>query len=86
MSVPDRKRDEDGWARTLRDVAPYLGLGTSLAVTVLLGLGGGYWLDEGLGTRPLFLLLGAALGLGAALYHFFRTVEALTKRRAGPKP
>jgi F0F1-type ATP synthase assembly protein I len=57
-----------------------LGLGTTLAVTVLAGLGGGYWLDGRVGTRPLFLLLGGTLGLVAGLYYFFKTVAGLTKR------
>ncbi len=62
-----------------------MGLGMTLAVTVLAGLGGGYWLDRRLGTRPVFLLLGAALGVGAALYHFFKVVAALDTRNSGPK-
>jgi F0F1-type ATP synthase assembly protein I len=62
-----------------------LGLGTTLAVTVLAGLGGGYWLDGRLGTRPVFVLLGGAFGLGAALYYFFKTVAGLDKRPADPK-
>jgi ATP synthase protein I len=69
----------------VRDAAPYLGLGTALAMTVLAGLGGGYWLDGRLGTRPLFLLLGGTSGLGVALYHFFRQVSERDKRQAGPK-
>jgi F0F1-type ATP synthase assembly protein I len=61
----------------LRDVAPYLSIGTTLAVTVLAGIGGGYWLDAHFGTSPLFLLAGGVLGLAAALYHFFKTVASL---------
>jgi F0F1-type ATP synthase assembly protein I len=61
-------------------VAPLLGLGTTLAVTVLAGLGGGYWLDGRLGTRPVFLLLGGMLALAAGLYHFFKTVARPQKR------
>ena len=72
--------------RALREAAPYLGLGTTLAVTVLAGLGGGYWLDGRLETRPVFLLLGGTFGVGAALYHFFKTVAGLTNRQAGTKP
>jgi F0F1-type ATP synthase assembly protein I len=53
---------------------------------VLAGLGGGYWLDGRLGTRPGFLLLGGVFGVGAALYHFFKTVAGLNKRPPGPKP
>jgi len=69
-----------GWTRGLREAAPLLGLGTTLAVTVLAGLGGGYWLDGRLGTRPVFLLLGGMLALAAGLYHFFKTVARLQKR------
>ena len=69
-----------GWSNGLRDAAPLLGLGTTLAVTVLAGLGGGYWLDGRLGSRPLFLLLGGTLGLAAGLYYFFKTVTGQQKR------
>jgi len=69
----------------VREAAPFLGLGTTLAVTVLAGLGGGYWLDGRLGTRPVFVLVGGILGLGVALYEFFKTVAGLNQRQAGPK-
>jgi F0F1-type ATP synthase assembly protein I len=69
----------------LREAAPFVGLGTTLAATVLAGLGGGYWLDGRLGTRPVFLLLGGVFGVGAALYHFFKGVAGQDKRQEGPK-
>ena len=62
-----------------------MGLGTTLAVTVLAGLGGGYWLDGRLGTRPVFLLIGGVLGVGAGLYQFFRASAELNRRRSDPK-
>ena len=71
-----------GWTSGLSDLGPYLALGTTLAVTVLAGVGAGYWLDGRLNTRPVFLLLGGTLGLAAGLYHFFRTVAGQTKRQA----
>ena len=43
-------------------------------------------LDGRLGTRPVFLLLGGAFGLGAAMVHFFRAVAGQNERKAGPKP
>jgi len=76
---PSKGGNARGWARTLRDVAPYLGIGTTLAVTVLAGLGAGYWLDAQLGTTPWLLLLGGTFGLGAALFYFFRTVASLKR-------
>jgi ATP synthase protein I len=60
--------------RAMRETGPYLGIGTSLALTVLLGVGAGYWIDRKLGSEPSFLLIGAGLGIFAALYGFFKTV------------
>ena len=69
----------------MREAAPLLGLGTTLAVTVLAGFGAGYWLDDRLSTRPIFLLLGSGLGIGAAMYHFVRSVSGGTKDQADRK-
>ena len=77
--------DARGWARAIREAAPLLGLGTTLAVTVLAGFGAGYWLDERLSTRPVFVLLGSALGVGAAMYYFVRSVTGPTRDRTDRK-
>jgi F0F1-type ATP synthase assembly protein I len=54
-------------------------MGTAMAVTVLLGLGAGYWVDGKLGTRPIFFLVGGVVGLFAAGYHFIKTVMGLKR-------
>ena len=77
---PEGSRGARGFARGLREAGPYLGLGTTLAVTVLAGVLGGHWLDGRLGTEPMLLVLGGTLGLAAGLYHFFKTVAGLQKR------
>jgi F0F1-type ATP synthase assembly protein I len=84
---PDRESEGDDQGRTsaLRQAAPLVGIGLTLALTVLAGLGGGYWLDRRFATHPVFLLLGAALGVGAALYHFFKVVAELNTRHSSPK-
>ena len=74
--------DARDWTRGLREAAPLLGLGMTLAVTVLAGLGAGYWLDGRLGTRPVFLLLGGGVGVGVGMYHFIASVAASSKQRA----
>jgi F0F1-type ATP synthase assembly protein I len=76
-SGPERGGKGD-WTRALREAAPLLGLGSSLAFTLLLSLGAGYWLDGRLGTRPIFFLVFGAFGLFAAGYNF---VRAVTDRR-----
>src|SRR5438552_14492626 len=48
-------------------MAPYLGLGATLAVTVLGGVGIGHWLDGRLGTTPAFVLGGGGRHPGGRL-------------------
>jgi F0F1-type ATP synthase assembly protein I len=86
-SNPPDARDEKGgdardWTIALREAAPLLSLGTTLAVTVAAMLGLGYWLDTRLGTRPWLLLAGGCLGVAVALYQFIRTV---TRYSSSPK-
>jgi len=69
-----------GRGRALREAGPYIGLGTTLAVTVLAGVGAGYWLDSRLGTSPWLLLVGGTLGMGAALVYFLGMASKLSKR------
>jgi len=78
--------DARDWTRGLREAAPLLGLGMTLAVTVLAGLGAGYWLDGRLGTRPWLMLLGACLGITAALVYFIKTVTGSAKGQSDRKP
>ena len=75
MSPENKNGESRPWASALRDMAPYLGIGASLAVTVLLGVGVGYWLDGRLGTTPAFVLAGAVIGVLTAGYHFYRLVR-----------
>jgi ATP synthase protein I len=79
MNPGQRDPSKRGWEDALRDAGPYLGLGLSLAVCILLGLGGGYWLDRRLGTGPWLLLLGGVFGMAAAGYQFYKA----TARRGG---
>jgi F0F1-type ATP synthase assembly protein I len=67
------------WGAALRQSAPYLGIGTTLAATVLLGLGVGYWLDQRLKTEPWLFLGCGTFGLLAALYQFFKMVAGQRK-------
>ncbi|HEY7411811.1 MAG TPA: AtpZ/AtpI family protein [Vicinamibacteria bacterium] len=72
MKPGEEESPSRGWERALRDAGPYLGLGLSLAVTILLTLGGGHWLDTKLGTSPWLLLAGGGLGIAAAGYQFYK--------------
>ena len=45
-------------------IALFSEIGFVLLFTVLAGLLAGYWLDQRLGTVPVFVLIGFALGFG----------------------
>lgn len=83
---PDGKTPESaggggGWQRSLRDSAPYLGIGSSLAFTVLLCLFLGHWLDKRLGTEPRYFLVGAVVGIVGAFLHFWQMYRAMVGRK-----
>lgn len=65
---------------SVKGVGPYLGLGTQLAVTMIVMVFLGYWLDEKLNTSPLLLIFFSLLGGFAAIYNFIKTVIELGKK------
>ncbi len=74
-------RDQADWARVVREAGPLLGIGTSLAITVLLGVLAGRWADAHWGTEPAFTVVGAVFGVGVGLYGFVKTVAAATAKK-----
>ena len=61
----------------MRLVARLLGVGWYVAICIVGGVWGGVWLDEKLGTSPLFLLIGLMLGLVIAGAGVYRLLVAL---------
>ncbi len=55
----------------------FVHLGWIIALTMTAGLLGGHWLDRRLDTAPLFLLVGAGLGIFASGYSFYRAIRKL---------
>lgn len=60
-----------GWAY----VALFSEIGVSLLVTTLFGVLAGYWVDEQLGTIPVFVLIGFVAGAGAGTLMIYRLVS-----------
>ncbi len=65
----------------LREHAAYLHIGLQLAITILLGVLGGYWLDGRFGTAPWLTVAGSVLGMGAGFTNFILVVLRREKRR-----
>lgn len=54
-------------------------IGISLLVTTLLGVLVGYWVDERLGTRGIFVIVGFLAGAGAGTLMIYRLVTRFLK-------
>ncbi len=61
--------------RALRALIIVSEVGVTVAVSILIGLIAGQWLDERFQTSPLFLLLGLLLGLASAGYSLYRLLS-----------
>jgi len=82
ITVPPKQEGSGkGWMSAVRDSSPYLGIGTSLAFTVLLSVGAGYWIDKRFRTEPAFFLVGAGFGLFAVFYNLYKVYRLMSKRK-----
>ena len=50
-------------------------IGFSFVFALVLGFGGGYWLDGALGTRPWLSFLGFFVGLAAGVLNVYRVMQ-----------
>ncbi len=81
------ERDGPDRSRTLwAEVGEYTGYGLTWALSVLLFLMGGWWLDLRIGTEPLFMILGAFLGAAAGFYSLYRHVVGLASKDEPGEP
>jgi hypothetical protein len=55
-------------------------LGLRLGISVGVGLGVGLLLDNWLGTRPIFTLIGMVVGIGAAMYTIWDVARDAMRR------
>ena len=56
------------------------GLGLQFALSILLFLWAGQWIDKKLGTAPFFLILLVFVGAGASFYSFYRKLMEQQRR------
>lgn len=60
---------------------------TTISLEMVLPILAGYWLDQQLGTKVLFLMLGAVFGLVAGIWHLVKlTQPASSKRQKDRQP
>ncbi len=61
--------------RTFAYFALFSEIGVVLLVTVLVGVLGGYWVDQRLSTLPVFVLVGLFLGLAVGARTIWRLIS-----------
>ena len=76
----DRQDEQRVRSEIMRRAAPYMGLGMTMAASVLLGVLGGRWLDNRLGTAPWLMVTGLLLGVGIGFYNL---IVVLVRRPPG---
>ena len=71
--------DED-LKKNIKDLAFFSSTGLAMALSVAIGAGGGYYIDEKFGTDPWGLYIGLGLGIAAAfknLYYLYQRAKKL---------
>ena len=58
----------------------YAGFGLQFAISILVFLWIGQWLDKRFGTSPIFLLIFVFVGGGGAFYSIYRKLMAMQER------
>lgn len=74
----------DAYAGGMAEAGPYIGLGVQIAASMALFAGGGYAVDQWLGTSPWGILVGATLGMigiMALIVRVAREADAESARR-----
>jgi F0F1-type ATP synthase assembly protein I len=75
-----RLAQRSGSVGALGAAGKYAGIGLQFALAILLFLYVGQWVDQRLGTKGIFALVGAFVGFGAAFYSIYRSLMADQKR------
>jgi ATP synthase protein I len=63
----------------IRLIGQLSSLGLAFVMAIVMGFGGGYLLDQWLGTSPWLTLVGFLVGIAAAITNVYRVMQAATK-------
>ena len=72
---PGGKEPDEGTS-----ITQFAGVGLQFALSILVFVYAGQWLDRKLGTAPWMLMLGVFLGAGASFYSMYRKLTAAQRR------
>ncbi len=78
------ERFQDYFGRSVRALSDYLGIGFQIAASFAFFVLIGYWGDQQLGTSPLLLLAGVAVGMVGMVLVLLKVVNS-ANRESGKK-
>lgn len=67
-------------SKTLVTVSLALQLGFSIAVPLLVLIGGGIWLDRRFGTMPLLTITGVIISMAVSVIEIYQIIKAAQKK------
>lgn len=65
---------------TLQLIGQLSTIGMSFVFALVIGFGGGFWLDGALGTKPWLSFVGFFLGLAAGVLNVYRVLQLANKQ------
>ncbi|MFN3344054.1 MAG: AtpZ/AtpI family protein [Chloroherpetonaceae bacterium] len=77
-------KPQEELAKIYRANDSLIGFGVQIAISFFLFVFGGYWLDEILGTKPLFLIVGTLCTLTAIGTLIWKMLREIDKKRQQP--
>ncbi|WP_294346020.1 AtpZ/AtpI family protein [Prosthecochloris sp.] len=80
MRSGEKEKFSDYFGRSVRALSDYLGIGFQIAASFAFFVLGGYWVDEQLGTSPLFLLIGVGAGLTGMILLLIKVVKNANRK------
>jgi ATP synthase protein I len=72
--------------RKFRALAQLASVGIELSVSTIVGMLGGRWLDDKLGSAPWLMLLGLVLGVSAGMRSLIRTARKANREGQTSEP
>lgn len=81
MKKAGEERFPDQFGRSARALSDYLGMGVQIAASFAFFVFLGYWADGKLGTSPLMLLVGVALGMTGMVLVLMKVLRQANKKK-----
>lgn len=66
----------------IKDLIPYLNIGSEIAANLIVFTLIGYWLDDLWKMKPVLLLTGAIIGIMLSIYSIYKLIKKLDQKNS----